>query len=160
MQDFIFKLLQRVKYYFNGKGKVPASSLQQLEHHLLELTQSRIEDYQVLVHGRRAVSLRTEDVVTLIEEFRHGIETIHLGGIVELAHREPHLLLLDDWFCDPAGRYLEAETALNYLKESATDFISAYKEIQRTNESKAEYYRVKYGILADDANVVIETILE
>lgn len=160
MQDFIYKLFQRVMYYFNGASKSPPSSIQQLENGLLKLTPSRIEDYQVLIQGRRAVWLKTGDVVTLIEEFERAVEVIGLGEIVDIVQRETHSLLLDDWFCDPSGRYLDAGTALTNLKKSATDFIDAYKKIKQTNESKAEYYRVKYGVLADDANVVIETILE
>lgn len=160
MQDFIYKLFQRVKYYFNGTGKPPPSSIQQLENNLSKLTPNRIEAYEILTQGRRVVSLKTGDVITLIEEFKHAIEVIRLGETVDIVPREYHSLLLDDWFCDPAGRYLDVSTALITLKESTTDFLDAYKKIKQTNESKAEYYRVKYGVLADDANVVIETILE
>lgn len=160
MGDFFNMLSKKVMLYFTFNRRTTPGSLDLLRENLKRLSIGKIEDYEHKTIGKRRIEVRFRHVEECLNAIEESIVALREESSIFYHNNESISLSIDEWLIDASGRYVDPHNALKTLKVRSGVLYQEYEIVKKSNPAKAEYYRVRIGILADDLNSVIDGLLK
>lgn len=155
MPQFLDMLLGKVKYYINSARKSPSDTMDEFAALVRATSVKKLARYDSLEQMSLKVSMRINCSEELCGHIVRAIKVMEHNVPFEFPKLELTDILVDHWFSDEDGRYLDAGEELVRIHGLAASLIAEHEKLKKDRPTRAEYYRMRLDPILKDTTAIL-----